>query len=49
MIPLAVIVLRRNAAIVCRRWRSPSGITRLRHSCLLERTNRSAYAFAFGA
>ena len=31
-----------TVAIVRRRCRSPNGITRLRHSCLIERTNRSA-------
>src|ERR1019366_3747618 len=30
-----------NAAIARRRWRSPNGITQLRHSSLIERTKRS--------
>ena len=29
-------------------WPSPSGITRVRHSSLIDRTNRSAYALRLG-
>jgi hypothetical protein len=49
MVPLTVVVrdeLRNRAA---KRWRSPNGITPLRHSSLIDRTKRSAYALQFGA
>ena len=41
MIPLAVVMLD-ELAQGARRWRSPNGIIRARHSCLMERTKRSA-------
>jgi hypothetical protein len=50
--PLVVsfaMVVRHELGEVRRRWRSPIGIMRSRHSSLVERTNRSACALQFGA
>ena len=48
MIPFAVVVLDvlRHGLPTCR---SPIGISRSRHSSLIDRTKRSVYAFALGA
>ena len=47
MVSLPVVVLR-YSRVRRRKWPSPSGTTRLRHSSLIDRTNLSAYALRFG-
>jgi hypothetical protein len=49
MIPLAMTVLDKFRYDSSEMALAPSGSIRTRHSCLMDRTNRSAYAFAFGA
>jgi hypothetical protein len=48
IVALAMIV-RHEFGERTRKWRSLSGIRRSRHSSLIERTSRSAYALQFGA
>jgi len=47
MVSLAVVVLD-VLRVRRRKWPSPSGTTRLRHSSLIDRTNLSAYALRLG-
>ena len=43
------LVIPANAVSVRRKWASPRTMTRFRHSSLIDRTKRSAYALQLGA
>jgi hypothetical protein len=43
------MMVRDKLRVACRTCRSPSGLTRPRHSCLIDRPNRSACGVAFEA